>query len=74
MSDQFELSTSMDLKPGEEFCLPRELVEQVGPGRWTITITPCSEEPATPASTRRHDAFLRAYAPEDEGLYDDLAG
>jgi predicted transcriptional regulator len=25
------------------------------------------------AATRRHDAFLKSYAAEDEGLYDDLA-
>jgi len=24
-----------------------------------------------PATTRSHDAFLKGYAPEDEGLYDD---
>ena len=24
-----------------------------------------------PAITRSHDAFLKGYAPEDEGLYDD---
>jgi hypothetical protein len=28
----------------------------------------------SPGGVRRHDAFLAGYAPEDEGLYDDLAG
>ena len=32
------------------------------------------EELAAPESIRRHDAFLSGYAPEDEGLYDDLGG
>ena len=71
MTDQLELSTSVELKPGEILRLPTELIEKIGPGRWTITITP-SPEITTPL--RRHDAFLRACAPEDEGLYDDLAG
>jgi len=27
---------------------------------------------ALPAPIRRHSAFLNSYAPEDEGLYDDI--
>ena len=30
------------------------------------------DELARVQSVRRHDAFLSGYAPEDEGLYDDL--
>ncbi|WP_199315322.1 hypothetical protein [Aerosakkonema funiforme] len=37
-------------------------------GRWIITIQPKTN---TTAITRSHDAFLKGYAPEDEGLYDD---
>ncbi len=43
------------------------LMNSVEAGRWLITI----EQEATPTITRSHDAFLRGYAPEDEGLYDD---
>jgi hypothetical protein len=74
MIDQLGLSSSVELKPGEELRLPRELVEKVGPGRWTITITPWTSESGAPPPIRRHDAFLQSFAPEDEGLYDDLAG
>lgn len=74
MTDQLELSTNVELKPGDVLRLPEELVEKIGPGRWTITITPWLARSDMQTPARRHDAFLRAYAPEDEGLYDDLAG
>ncbi len=42
------------------------LLESVGAGRWVITI---AQEATAPVITRSHDAFLKGYAPEDEGLY-----
>lgn len=30
--------------------------------------------PVAASKIRRHDAFLKGYAPDDEGLYDDLGG
>jgi hypothetical protein len=62
-----ELAYTVELEPGEKLSLPPALVESVGPGRWILTIRPC------PSAVRRHDAFLNGYAPEDEGLYDDIA-
>ncbi|HET6883762.1 MAG TPA: hypothetical protein VFI31_26655 [Pirellulales bacterium] len=32
-----------------------------------------SESPLGASQIRCHDAFLNSYAPQDEGLYDDLA-
>lgn len=73
MKDQVvELSYTVELEAGEKLTLPPALVESIGPGRWLLTVR------AWPGSgtlaVRRHDAFLNGYAPEDEGLYDDLAG
>jgi hypothetical protein len=65
-----EFACEIDLGPGEELRLPRDLVEKVGPGRWIVSVRSATE----PTAVRRHDAFLNSYAPEDEGLYDDLAG
>ncbi|MCI0377349.1 MAG: hypothetical protein L0215_07075 [Gemmataceae bacterium] len=64
-----DLTCIVELAPGEQLRLPLELVSKVGPGRWVVTVRP---EPA--GAVRRHDAFLSGYAPEDEGLYDDLGG
>jgi hypothetical protein len=61
-----ELSFAVELEPGEKLTLPTEVVESVGAGRWILTIRPAQ-------AVRRHDAFLNGYAPEDEGLYEDLA-
>lgn len=63
---------TVDLKPGEKLTLPASLADVVGPGRWVVSVRPC--DAATETDTvRRHDAFLNGYAPQDEGLYDDLA-
>jgi hypothetical protein len=70
MSDEnVELACEIELAPGEELTLPKELVRKVGPGRWLVSVRPASGS----MPVRRHDAFLSSYAPEDEGLYDDLA-
>lgn len=65
--EQIKLTYEIELQPGENLNLPASLVNSVGAGRWLITI----EQEATPTITRSHDAFLRGYAPEDEGLYND---
>ncbi len=65
------LSYEIELQPGEKLSLPPALVESVGAGRWLLTVQPAVEN-STPIRT--HAAFLRGYAAEDEGLYDDQAG
>jgi hypothetical protein len=65
-SELITLTYEIELQPGEELTLPSALLENVGEGRWLITI----QQTAKP-TTRSHDAFLKGYAPEDEGLYDD---
>ena len=67
-----EITCTVDVKPGEKLTLPASLVEAVAPGRWRISLRPC-DGPAETSAIRRHDAFLNGYAPQDEGLYDDLA-
>nr|WP_258040679.1 hypothetical protein [Pseudanabaena sp. BC1403] len=46
--------------------MPSSIIEEIGKGKWLITIQPKSE-----TGDRAHDAFLKSYSPEDEGLYDD---
>jgi hypothetical protein len=64
------LTYEVELQTGERLILPDSLVESIGKGRWLITIQPLTEEKTTQV-TRSHNAFLKGYAPEDEGLYDD---
>ena len=64
-----EITYEIELNPGERLALPDALVASIGPGRWMITVQ--SLPPV--AAVRDHSAFLRGYAPEDEGLYDDCA-
>ena len=66
-----DLAFTVELAPGEHLALPPDVVDKVGPGRWIVTIRPWED---TASVVRRHDAFLNGYAPEDEGLYDDLPG
>jgi hypothetical protein len=49
--------------------LPAALLEILPEGDWLVTVEPAGEE----RGFRDHGSFLRGYAPEDEGLYDDLA-
>jgi len=66
MKDQVvRLTYEIELRPGEELCLPDSLVASIGPGRWLITVRPVGRPPV-----RSHAAFLNGFAPEDEGLYD----
>jgi hypothetical protein len=70
MSDRLlNLAYEVELQPGEELSLPATARLSVGAGRWVITIRPAE---CPPPAIRSHDAFLNSYAPEDEGLYDDL--
>ncbi|HEX5446893.1 MAG TPA: hypothetical protein VFW87_23960 [Pirellulales bacterium] len=66
-----EITCTIDVKPGEKLSLPASLIDGVGPGRWCVSVRRCDvrneDRPA-----RCHDAFLNSYAPQDEGLYDDL--
>lgn len=65
-----QLSYDVELQPGEMLKLPESVVNQVGPGRWRIIISPMKEE-VSASNVRGHSAFLNGYAPEDEGLYDE---
>jgi hypothetical protein len=67
-SQLINLTYEIELQPGEKLSLPESLVQSLGAGLWIITIQPKS---TIPVITRSHDAFLKGYAPEDEGLYDD---
>ena len=60
------IACEIELGPGEILRLPNDLTERIGAGRWLVTVQPVAEPPI-----RQHAAFLNAYAPEDEGLYDD---
>ncbi len=62
------LTYEIEIQPGETLTLPKSLVEQVGEGRWIISIQPKLNQAE---KIRNHNAFLNGYASEDEGLYDD---
>jgi hypothetical protein len=64
------LTYEIELQPGEKLSLPTSLLECVGEGHWLITIQAITKT-GLPPITRSHDAFLKGYSPEDEGLYDD---
>ncbi|MBM4460333.1 MAG: hypothetical protein FJ011_21645 [Chloroflexi bacterium] len=66
------LTYEVELKPGEKLSLPAHLINAVDAGRWLITIRPYSAATMSAPSIRSHSAFLNSYAPEDEGLYDEL--
>ena len=65
-SQLLQLAFEIELQDGEKFTIPSSIIEGIGKGKWLITIQPKSE-----AGDRAHDAFLKSYSPEDEGLYDD---
>ena len=68
-SHAVRLTYQIELENDEKLILPESLQEQIGKGRWLITVEPLEESFVTPI--RSHGAFLDSYAPEDEGLYDD---
>ena len=65
-----KLTYEIELEPGEKLTLPQALADNIGPGRWLITVRPL-RTPLSASRTRAHNAFLSSYAAEDEGLYDD---
>lgn len=69
MSELLKLTCEIQLSPDEKLTLPTGLIENIGTGRWLITIEQIPTVTA-PQITRNHNAFLNSYAPEDEGLYD----
>jgi len=66
------LTYDIEVKPGEKLTLPASLIDAVEAGRWRITIQPYGVAAAPILPIRSHSAFLSSYAPEDEGLYDEL--
>jgi hypothetical protein len=70
-SSPVSLIYEVEIQPGEKLTLPEPLVESVGPGRWVIRVQPVDAGLAF-LPIRDHRAFLESYAPEDEGLYDDV--
>ena len=68
-SHAVRLTYQIELENDEELILPESLREQIGKGRWLITVEPL--EPGALAPIRNHSAFLNSYALQDEGLYDD---
>jgi hypothetical protein len=66
------LNFSVSLAPGEKLSLPQAVIDTIGPGRWTISIS-ANDALLIEPPIRDHSALLNGYAPEDEGLYDDFA-
>lgn len=64
------LAYVIELQPGEKLTLPASLIEGVGPGRWVLTVQPAD---SAGMPVRGHEAFLKSYSEQDEGLYDDCA-
>jgi hypothetical protein len=62
------ITYEIEIKPGEKLTLPESLTNNIGAGNWIITI---QAKPNSSPVTRSHDAFLKGYTSEDEGLYDD---
>lgn len=60
------MTFEVDLETGEKLELPESLTENLGAGKWLVTI-----QPKFAANVRDHSAFLNSYSEEDEGLYDD---
>lgn len=65
-----ELTFEIELLLGERLTFPSDAGASIGPGHWLVTIR-LAEATATNEPVRGHSAFLNAYPPEDEGLYDD---
>ena len=64
------LTYEIELKEGETFSLPDEIMKLLKAGKWLINIRPASAQ-SNGSATRGHGAFLNSYAEADEGLYDD---
>ena len=61
-----QMTFEVDLETGEKLELPENLMENLGAGKWLVTIQPKNVE-----QIKNHAAFLNGYVEEDEGLYDD---
>ena len=65
------MTLTIDLSPETE----RKLLEQAAATGQSVTrLVQGAVEEKFAAMVRRHDAFLKSYAPEDEGLYDNAQG
>ena len=65
-SELVKLAFTVEIEEGEKLTIPDSIGLDIGKGKWLITIQPNSINPV-----RTHNAFLNAYSPEDQGLYDD---
>ena len=63
-----QMTIEVDLETGEKLELPENIIENLGAGKWLVTIRPKNFE-----QIRNHTAFLNSYAETDEGLYDDYS-
>ena len=63
-----QMTFEVDLETGEKLELPKTVTENLGAGKWLITIQPKNFPPI-----KNHVAFLNSYSEEDEGLYDDYS-
>lgn len=66
MSELLKLTCEIQLSPNEKLTLPTALIENIGTGRWLITIEQIPTATAPKAIATNHNAFLNSYAPEDE--------
>jgi len=64
------LTYEIELKEGEAFSLPDEIMKLLKAGKWLISIRPASAQ-SNGNTARGHGAFLNGYSEADEGLYDD---
>ena len=77
MNPQLQVLTfEVTVEPGQRLTLPEEAVQELGAGRWLVSIQRSeslerSAESGVTAVVRDHGAFLKSYADEDESLYDD---
>jgi hypothetical protein len=60
----------IELDAEEPLSLPPEVVACIRGGTWILTLEPKPEYAGE--QFRDHSAFLAGYAPEDDGLYDDV--
>jgi hypothetical protein len=77
MNPQLQVLTfEVTVQPGQRLTLPEEAVQELGAGRWLVSIQRSdnlerSAEAGVRPGFRDHGAFLKSYADEDESLYDD---
>ena len=64
-SELVKLAFTVEIEEGEKLIIPDSISQDIGKGKWLITIQPNSTE-----SIRTHNAFLNSYSLEEERLYD----